>query len=102
MKYLVRIIPVKKSEAQTFEWHGEHSVFTSPTTLKIRLMDTFKDKLPSAPDLILVGYVAKQGGKGGIENELDLTSMHKQFDNGDPITLYCEIKSSTTSDTKRK
>ena len=102
VKYLVRIIPVKKSDVQTFEWHGEHGVFNSPTTLKIKLMDTFKDKLPSTPDLILIGYVAKRGGKRGIENELDLTSMYKQFDVGDPITLYCEIKSATASGGKRK
>ena len=69
MKYLVRIIPVM------FEWHGEHSVFTSPTTLKIKFMDTFKDKLPSTPDLIL-GYVVKRGGKRGIEHDLDFTSMY--------------------------
>ena len=102
MKYLVRIIPVKKSEAITLEWHGEHNVLTSPTTLKMKLMDTFKNKLPSTPDLILLGYIAKRGGKRGIEKELDLTSMYKQFDTGDPITLYCEIKSATTSDPKRK
>ena len=76
VKYLICIIPVKKSDVQTFEWHGEHGVFNSPTTLKIKLMDTFKDKLPSTPDLILIGYVAKRGGKRGIENELDLTSMY--------------------------
>ena len=102
MKYLLRIIPVKKSDVQTFEWHGEHSVFTSPTTLKLKLMDSFKDRLPSTPDLILIGYVAKRGGKRGIESELDLTSMYKQFDVGDPITLYCEIKSATVSGAKRK
>ena len=28
--------------------------------------------------------------------------MYKQFDVGDPITLYCEIKSATTSGGKRK
>lgn len=100
-KYLVRIIPVKKSEAITLEWHNEHNLFTSPTTLKMKLMDTFKDKLPSTPDLILLGYIAKRGGKRGIEKELDLTSMYKQFDMHDPITLYCEIKSATI-DPKRK
>ena len=51
VKYVVHIITVKKSDVQTFEWHGEHSVFNPPTTLKIKLMDTFKDKLPSTPDL---------------------------------------------------
>lgn len=102
VKYLVRIIPVKKSEAVTLEWHGEHTVFTSPTTLKMKLMDSFKDKLPSSPDLILLGYVAKRGGKRGIEKELDLSSMYKQFDTGDPVTLYCEVKSAASDKRKRK
>ena len=52
--------------------------------------------------MILIGYVAKRGGKRGIENDLDLTSIYKQFDVGDPITLYCEIKSATVSGGKRK
>lgn len=83
---------MKKSDVQTFEWHGEHSVFTSPAKFKLKLTDRFKDRLPSTPDLILIGYVAKRGGKRGIESDPDLTSMYKQFDVGDPITLHCEIK----------
>ncbi len=92
MKYFVRIIPVKKTEAITLEWHGEHSLFTSPTILKMKLMDFYKEKLPSNPDLFVLGYIVKRGGKRGIEKELDLASMYTQFDKGDPITLYCEIK----------
>ena len=103
IKYFVRIIPIKKSDAQTFEWHGVHHVFNSPTTLKLKLMDTYKEKLPSTPDSINIGYLAKRGGKRGIENELDLTSMYKQFDSGESITLYCEAKSTSTgSDARRK
>ena len=58
--------------------------------------------VPFTPDLILLGYIAKRGGKRGIEKELDLTSMYKQFNIGDPITLYCEIKSATTYNSKQK
>ena len=79
IKYCVRIIPIKKSDAQTFEWHGVHHVFNSPTTLKLKLMDTYKEKLPSTPDSINIGYLAKRGGKRGIENELDLTSMYNNL-----------------------
>ncbi len=102
IKYFIRIIPVKKTEAITLEWHGEHSIFTSPTTLKMKLMDCYKEKLPSSPDLIVLGYIVKRGGKRGIEKELDLTSMYTQFDKDDPITIYCEIKSATISVPKRK
>lgn len=83
----IRIIPIKKSDTQTFEWHGVHNSFTSPTTLKIKQIDSFSEKLPSTPESINIGYLAKRGGKRGIENELDLTSMYKQFDNGEPFTV---------------
>ena len=70
IKYFIRIIPVKKTEAITLEWHGEHSIFTSPTTLKMKLMDCYKEKLPSSPDLIVLGYNysetrRKRGGEKG-------------------------------------
>lgn len=100
--YLVRIIPTKKSDAQTFEWHGVHNVFTSPTTLKIKLMDTFKDKLPPTPDSFQIGYMAKRSAKRAIENDLDLTSMYKQLNDESTITLYCETKSTADSTCKRK
>lgn len=69
MKYFVRIIPVKKTEAITLEWHGEHSLFTPPTILKMKLMDFYKEKLPSNPDLFVLGYIVKRGGKRGIERK---------------------------------
>lgn len=50
-----------------------------------------------------IGYLIKQGEKRGIENELDLTSMYKQFDNGEQTTIYCEANSNPAgSDARRK
>ena len=63
---------------------------------------SFKDKLPSDPNSFVLGYIAKRGGKRGIDNELDLTSMYRQFDTGETITLYCEVKAAATSEPKRK
>ena len=102
MTYFVRIIPAKKSEAQTYEWHGIQEMFSSPMMLKMKLMDAFKDKLPPSPDSFQVGYIAKRNMKRGIENELDLTSMYKQVSDGGTITLYCETKSNCTTMRKRK
>ena len=75
MEYLVRIIPLKRLEAITLEWHGEHGKFISLTALKIKLIDSFEDKLPSDPNSFILGYIAKRGGKRVIENELDLNLM---------------------------
>ena len=102
MDDLVLIIPLKRLEAITLEWHGEHGNFVSPTALKIKLMDIFKDKLPSDPNSFVLGYIAKRGGKQGIEKELDLASMYKQFNTGETITLYCEVKAAATCESKRK
>ena len=76
LSYLVRIIPLKKSDAQTFEWHGVHERLTSPVMLKVKLM---KDKLPSTLDLFQIGYIGKRSVRRGIENNLDLSSMYKQL-----------------------
>ena len=44
----MRIIPHgKKSDAKTYEWHGVTDAFSSPTVLKARLLDDFKDILES-------------------------------------------------------
>ena len=64
-------------------------------------MDSFSEKLPSIPESSNIIYLTKRGGKRGIESELDLTSVYKQFDNGEPKTLYYETKSSGL-DTRRK
>ena len=54
------IPPDKKSDAKTYEWHGVHEEFASPTDLKQKLMDSFKDKLPSSLDF-QIGYLTKKG-----------------------------------------
>ena len=46
--------------------------------LKVKLMDTFKDKLPSMLDLFQIGCIGKRNVKRGIESDLDLSSMYKQ------------------------
>ena len=92
--YVVRIIPPdKKSDAKTYEWHGVHEVFRSPTELKMKMMDTFKDKLSSNCDFQL-GYLTKKGNsKRWIEQEADLISMYKQFEGSETITIFCDGKS---------
>ena len=70
--------------------------------LKMKLLDSFKDKLPSTPDLFQIGYLAKRSAKRGIENELDLTSMYKQVDDESTITLYCETTSTSADSGKRR
>lgn len=99
----MRIIPPhKKSDAKSYEWHNVHDVFQSPTELKTRLMDTFKDKIPDTYNF-QVGYHVKKGsGKRWIEQEADLVSMYKHYEGSDTITLFCDGKTTTPTGRKRK
>jgi len=79
----VRIIPRdRKGDAKTFEWHGVHNTFQSPTALKQKLKETFGiDKLPGNIEDLQIGYIAKRGnGKRWIDQDADLSSMYAQFE----------------------
>ena len=92
--------PDRKGEAKTFEWHGMDE---SPSTLRLKPMESFSDKVPANGEL-QVGYIARRGnGKRWIEQQADLTSMYKQFDNSESITFFCEgRRDSIPTGSKRK
>jgi len=100
-KYLVRIIPHgKKSDAKIYEWHGVTDAFSSPTVLKARLLDDFKDILPGEFD---IGYIAKKGNaKLWVCQAADLMSMYKQLETSDTITLFAEVVQASSSQGNRK
>ena len=78
-----------------------HEEFQSPTELK-KLMDTFKDKLPDSFDF-QVGYVTKKGSsKRWIEQEADLTSMYKQLEGSETVTIFCDGKHKEPTPPTRK
>jgi len=97
----VRIIPHgKKSDAKTYEWHGVTDAFSSPTVLKARLLDDFKDILPGEFD---IGYIAKKGNaKLWVCQAADLMSMYKQLETSDTITLFAEGVQASSSRGNRK
>ena len=102
-KYLVRIIPPdKKSNAKTLEWHDVSEVFSSPAALRMKLMDSFGEKIPSTCDFT-VGYITKRGNsKRWIEQSADLNSMYKQFERGDTITFFCDGKPEKLSEKRKR
>jgi len=58
--YLVRIInPEQRSRFVTKIWHHVRERFNSPDILKLRLMETFEDKLPPLSEIEL-GYLEKK------------------------------------------
>lgn len=97
----------RKGDAKTFEWHGVHNTFQSPTALKQKLKETFGiDKLPGNIEDLQIGYIAKRGnGKRWIDQDADLSSMYAQFEQSKSITLFCEVRADSCAQTpsrKRK
>ena len=77
-----------------------HQMFQSPTELRVKLLETFKEKLPNSTDF-QVGYLTKRG-KRWIEQEADLMSMYSQFEQGDTITIFCDGKSTTQAPSRKR
>ena len=65
-------------------------------------MDAFKGKLPSTYNF-QIGYFTKKGNsKRWIEQEADLLSMYKQFDQSDTITIFCDGKQETVATARKR
>ena len=102
-KYLVRIIPPeRKSNAKTFEWHDITEVFSSPAILRLKLMDSFMEKVSSSSDFP-VGYITKCGNSEcWIEQPADLNSMYGQFESDDTITFFVMENQAKKKEAKAK
>jgi len=60
------------------------------SALKLKLVETCEEKLPSFTDLEC-GYFEKcSNAKGWIEDNQDLQAMYRYFRDNDEITLWCE------------
>ena len=90
--YLVRIInPEQRSRFVTKIWHHVRDRFNSLDLLKLRLIETFEDKLPPLSELEL-GYLEKKtNAKRWIEDRDDLEA-YQAFSSGDEITLWCDAR----------
>ena len=88
-KYIVRKInPKRKSEHITKVWHNVDKKFATCKELKLKLIETFEDKLPNFSEL-KCGFLEK-GSKCWVEDDDDLEAMYEIFDSADEITIWCE------------
>ena len=88
-KYVVRIInPERKSEHVTKIWHNVDKKFATCKELKLKLIETFEEKLPNFSEF-KYGYLEK-GSKRWVEDDDDLEAMYEIFDSTDEITIWCE------------
>ena len=73
-------------------WHNMSDKFDSVNGLKLKLMDSFPEYVPSALTF-QVGYLEGRGSqKRWIVQQEDLKMMYESFDPEDVIKLWCESK----------
>lgn len=89
--YLVRFInPEQKSKFVTKIWHNVSEKFSSVSALKLKLVETYEEKLPSFTDLECGYFEKRSNSKCWIEDNQDLQAMYRHFRDNDEITLWCE------------
>lgn len=92
--YYVRMInPKKKSDFLVRTWHDETTQFKSPAELKLKLIDSFPNEVPSTSNF-QVGYFEPPGNsaKRWIMEKRDLSKMYKSFGDSSKINLWCDRK----------
>ena len=82
-------------------WHNVSDKFDSVNGLKLKLMDSFSEYVPSSPTF-QIGYLEGRGNqKRWIVKQEDLRVMYESFNPGDDIKLWCESKTKEEGHGKR-
>lgn len=91
-RYKVKIInQKKKSDSILLNWHHMSVRFESVSELKLKLMDDFKDFVPSTPDF-QVGYIEGSSKQHWIISREDLDAMYESVRGKSDILLWCDKK----------
>ena len=110
--YKVKIVnPLKKSDVVVRELHHYNSKFESVVSLRMKLIEQFKEHVPNTVDFSVGYYEGQQHTKVWLVTSDDLKSMYTKFSGGQ-LTLWCDGKSeegknkrkrdNTDMDTKRQ
>ena len=83
--------PKARRDYVTRMWHNVTQKSESPSELRIKLMDSFPDRLPPSGDF-QIGYLGKKGTKRWIKSPEDLAALNRSFNSGDEVTLWCEAR----------
>ena len=81
-------------------WHGITFKFTSPSSLRSHLQESFPDDVPATKDFKL-GYL-EGNVKRWIVEDRDLSVMYSTFQPTSKITLWCEAKNEGQNDPPSK
>ena len=102
LSYKVKIInPNKKSDFIVLTWHHMHDHFDSPKVLKLKLMESFSDFVPSDVNFHVGYFEGKASAKKWIVSSEDCNAMYDAHGPGDEITIWCDAKEKGAS-RKRK
>ena len=86
--YKIKIInPTKKSDIIVRELHHSTSKFESVTAIKMKLVDEFKDQVPSNIDFNIGYYDGAQHSNVWLVSVDDLKSMYSKHPSGGEIVF---------------
>ena len=86
--YTVKFInPNKKSDVATFYLHYFRAAFVS---LRVKLIEVFKDRVPSTLDFNIGYFEGSQQAKIWLVTTDNLNNLYQKFPKGGQITLWCD------------
>ncbi len=89
--YYVRMInPKKKSDFVVRLWHDATEKFHSPAGLRLKLMDSFPNDVPSTTDFQIGFFEPPNNTKRWLVDQRDLDTMYSRCHTGAKMTLWCE------------
>lgn len=91
--YRVRIInPKNKRDYMELTWHNMSDKFKTVNEIKLKMIDSFPNHVPSIPTF-QVGYFERKGNqKRWLVQTDDIKVMYRSFREGEDIKLWCEKK----------
>ena len=89
--YKVKIVnPSKKSDVAVFYLNHFTTTIDSVTSLRVKLIEAFKDRVPSTLDSNVGYYEGSQQAKIWLVTTDDLKTLYQKFSSGGQITLWCD------------
>ena len=89
--YKVKIInPNKKSDVAVFYLNDFMAAFDSVTSLRVKLIEAFKDRVPSTLDFNVGYYEGSQQAKIWLVTSDDLKTFYRKFPKGGQVMLWCD------------
>ena len=101
--YKVKIInPNRKSDVAVFYLNDFSATFESVTSLRVKLIETFKERVPNTLDFNVGYYEGSQQAKIWLVTAEDLKTFYQKFPKGGQVTLWCDGRLQEAESVARK